>query len=153
MSKILEKRENKMSKKIIILLLFFLLSSFTLVQAGELKVIEKDDGSVVIKEQYKKQNSNEIKGELTYKKAKRKVKNLRYSNQKTVEEHIQEKVSVPAVKDFGWTSFPLENGGFEIEKHILVGEELDVIYRWRVSPNGKVKPINGHAISVTNKNN
>jgi hypothetical protein len=77
------------------------------------------------------------------------VKNTTSSKGCTLEIFFKNKVSIPAVNDLGW-GVNKAYGDFIVKKTIQVGGlRSPTIYKWRVSGNGIVSPLNGHAIGAT----
>ena len=79
------------------------------------------------------------------------VKESPYVKGGTIEERLKQKTSAPAVSDLGWSKKTAQDG-FVVEKTIHVrGLRSPTIYRWSVSLTGAVRPINGHAISLSGR--
>ena len=86
--------------------------------------------------------------ELTEEQAEVFVKNLPCSRGGTVGQYLSKKVEIPSVEDLGWHVYPTEDG-FEVERLLLTRQKIESKYRWYVYKNGKVKPLNGKAIGIT----
>ena len=89
-------------------------------------------------------------GEISYVEAKQIVKHLPCSKGGTIDVYLNKKASIPAVDDLGWKAYPRENG-FEIERLMLLmsNKIIQLSYKWHVSFDGKVRPINGKAMGLT----
>ncbi len=69
----------------------------------------------------------------------------------TLGKYLIKKISVPAVKDLGW-KVSKDNGGFIVIKTFqVIGLSSPTIYKWKVSGQGIVEPLNGHAIGISPK--
>lgn len=90
-----------------------------------------------------------IFAEINYKQAKTIVQNLPAKKGGTVDNVLNDKAGRPVVEDLGWHAYPIESGGFRIERLLLLNETMKLIYRWEVSPDGVAVPINGKAIGIT----
>ena len=80
--------------------------------------------------------------------AEMKVKILKCKKGGTVQDCLDKKASVPAVEDLGWITSPYQ-GGWNIERMMLLNGTMKLVYKWRVEPDGTVKPVNGKAIGIT----
>ncbi|MHA2123262.1 MAG: hypothetical protein ACW990_18850, partial [Promethearchaeota archaeon] len=65
-----------------------------------------------------------------------------------VNQYLNNKASILAVEDLGWITTDYE-GGFNVERRMLLDNTMQLIYRWRVNSDGTVVPKNGKAISIT----
>lgn len=88
--------------------------------------------------------------EISYAQAKKIVKNLPCSQGGTIDLYLNKKASIPAVDDLGWKAYPRDDG-FEIERLMLLmsNKVMKLSYKWHVSFDGKVRPINGKAMGLT----
>ena len=80
--------------------------------------------------------------------AESRVKELPSSKGGTVQEYLDKQVSNPSVEDHGWSTTPFE-GGFEVERRLLLLGTKELKYRWRVTSDGKILAVNGKAASIT----
>lgn len=80
--------------------------------------------------------------------AEQNVKNLPAQKGGTVDEYLTKKASIPAIEDLGWSTYPDTDGGFRVERWMLL-DTMKLIYRWQVNPDGSIVPVNGKAIDVT----
>jgi hypothetical protein len=80
--------------------------------------------------------------------AESRVKELPCSQGGTVQEYLDRQVSNPSVEDHGWSATPFE-GGFEVERLVLLFGTKELKYRWRVTSDGKIIAVNGKAVSIT----
>jgi len=80
--------------------------------------------------------------------AESRVKKLPCSQGGTVQEYLDKQVSNPSVEDRGWSTTPFE-GGFEVERRMLLLGTKELKYRWRVTSEGEIKAVNGKAVSIT----
>lgn len=89
-------------------------------------------------------------GSISYIDAKQIVKELPCSKGGKIEQYLNKKASLPIVDDLGWKAYPREDG-FEIERLMLLMTDkiMRLSYKWHVSFNGKVQPINGKAMDLT----
>ena len=76
------------------------------------------------------------------------VKNLPCSRWGTIDEYLTKKAAIPSVEDLGWKVYPKE-GGFEVERTLLIRQKIESKYRWHVYETGKATPLNGRAIGIT----
>lgn len=76
------------------------------------------------------------------------VKRLPCKKGGTVDEYSTKKAMVKAVEDLDWHTYPREDG-FEVERFLLLNNRMKLLYKWHVSFDGHVKPINGKAIGIT----
>jgi len=68
----------------------------------------------------------------------------------TIDECLNRKIA-PAVIDLGW-SMRENDDGFIVEREIQIGGlRSSTIYRWHVSRFGDAVPVNGYAISITQR--
>ncbi|AOY57303.1 hypothetical protein [Desulfococcus multivorans] len=84
-------------------------------------------------------------------KAQTSVKNLLSTHGGTVDEYLNEKAKVPVVEDLGWHTYPLNDGGFQVERLLLLNGTTKLSYRWSVESDGRITPENGKAISITKR--
>ena len=77
------------------------------------------------------------------------VKNLPSKHGGTVDNYLTMKAAAPAIEDLGWFTQPLTEGGYQVERILILNKTMKMIYRWRVSLDGKTAPENGKAISIT----
>lgn len=80
--------------------------------------------------------------------AEARVKRLHCSQGGTVHEYLDQQGSTPSVEDHGWSTTPVD-GGFEVERRMVLLGTKELTYRWRVTPNGKIQAVNGKALSIT----
>ena len=80
--------------------------------------------------------------------AESRVKNLPCIQGGTIHEYFDKLVLNPGVEDHGWSTTPFE-GGFEVEKHLLLLGTKELKYRWRVTSDGEIIAVNGKAVSIT----
>ena len=80
--------------------------------------------------------------------AESRVKKLPCGQGGTVQEYLDKQVSNPSVEDHGWSTTPLE-GGFEVERLMLLLGTKELKYRWRVTSEGEIIAVNGKAVSIT----
>ncbi|MFA7608115.1 MAG: hypothetical protein WCY08_16205 [Rhodocyclaceae bacterium] len=67
----------------------------------------------------------------------------------TVEQCLDRKTAAPDVHDYGWSA-RRDGGGYVVEKRVHVGGlSAPTTYRWSVSDRWAVRPLNGHAISLS----
>jgi hypothetical protein len=76
------------------------------------------------------------------------VKELPCSQGGTVQEYLDKQVSNPSVEDHGWSTAAFE-GGFEVERLMLLLGTKELKYRWRVTSEGEIIAVNGKAVSIT----
>lgn len=81
--------------------------------------------------------------------AEKKVKNLPCKKGGTIDTYLNKKAAIPAIEDLGWNVFPVSDGGFDVERLMILNSKLKLIYRWHVDKSGKVKASNGKAIGIT----
>jgi hypothetical protein len=80
--------------------------------------------------------------------AESRVKKLPCRQGGTIQEYLDKQVSNPSVEDHGWSTTPFE-GGFEVERLMLLFGTKELKYRWRVTSDGEILPVNGKAVSLT----
>ena len=80
--------------------------------------------------------------------AESRVKELPCNQGGTVQEYFDKQVSNPGVEDHGWSTTPFE-GGFEVEKHLLLLGTKELTYHWRVTSKGEIIAVNAKADSIT----
>ena len=76
------------------------------------------------------------------------VKRLPCKKGGTVDEFLTKKAMAPVVEDLDWHTYP-RGDGFEVERFLLLNNRMKLQYKWHVSFDGHVKPINGKAIGIT----
>ena len=81
--------------------------------------------------------------------AMKRVKNLPCKKGGTVDTYLNKKAAIPAIKDLGWNVFPSSDGGFDVERLMILNNKLKLKYRWQVDKYGTVKATNGKAIGIT----
>jgi hypothetical protein len=47
--------------------------------------------------------------------------------------------------DMGWRVFGTEEGGFDVERAFMVSKAMEIRYRWHVSDQGEIHPVNRRA--------
>ena len=80
--------------------------------------------------------------------AESRVKKLPCSQGGTVQEYLDKQVSNPSVEDHGWSTTPFD-GGFEVERLMLLLGKNELKYRWRVTSDGEILAVNAKAVSLT----
>ncbi|MFZ0610736.1 MAG: hypothetical protein WAM73_00715 [Desulfobacterales bacterium] len=80
--------------------------------------------------------------------AESRVKRLPCSQGGTVNEYLDQQGSNPSVEDHGWSTTPVDEG-FEVERLMILLGTKELTYRWRVTPDGKIRAVNGKALSIT----
>ncbi len=76
------------------------------------------------------------------------VKRLPCSQGGTVHEYLDRQGSTSSVEDHGWSTTPVDVG-FEVERRMILLGTKELTYRWRVTPDGKIRAVNGKARSIT----
>ncbi|MFZ0132864.1 MAG: hypothetical protein WAK95_10005 [Desulfobacterales bacterium] len=76
------------------------------------------------------------------------VKRLACSQGGTVQEHLDQQMANSSVEDHGWSTTPVD-GGFEVERRMVLLGTKELTYRWRVTPDGKIQAVNGKARAIT----
>jgi hypothetical protein len=77
-----------------------------------------------------------------------KVKMLPCKQGGTIKDCLDLEAAIPAVEDLDWITSPYE-GGFEVERLMLLNGTTKLKYHWRVNPDGSVVPVNNKAIEIT----
>jgi hypothetical protein len=75
------------------------------------------------------------------------VKNSNCLPGKTIEDALKEKIKSHSQRDLGWLVFN-EDGQFEVERAFLMNKSMQLRFRWRVNPDGVVKPVSSRAESL-----
>ncbi|MFY9706811.1 MAG: hypothetical protein WCA42_02880 [Desulfobacterales bacterium] len=101
----------------------------------------KTDNFSFISQAMEKMDKNRVEAES-------RVKKLSSSQGGTVQEYLDKQVSNPSVEDHGWSTTPSE-GGFEVERRLLLLGTKELKYRWKVTSDGKILAVNGKAASIT----
>ena len=57
---------------------------------------------------------------------------------------LRKKIKRRSQRDLGWRVYK-ENGQFDVERAILISKSMRIRYRWRVSNEGKLKPVSKRA--------
>lgn len=47
--------------------------------------------------------------------------------------------------DMGWRVFGTDDGGFDVERAFMVSKAMEIRYRWHVSGQGEISPVNRRA--------
>lgn len=101
----------------------------------------KPDNFSFISQAMEKMDRNRVEAES-------RIKKLPCSQGGTVQEYLDKQVSNPSVEDHGWSTKPFE-GGFEVERLMILLGKKELKYLWRVTADGKLLAANGKAASIT----
>ena len=141
-----------MSKDISVIILsicFMGIITSTVSSANDISAATEDGRGVVLHDDGTWEFTDPSKSvELKAEQAEAFVKNLPCSRGGTVSQFLAKKVEIPSVEDLGWHVYPKE-GGFEVERLLLTRQKIESKYIWHVYKSGKVKPLNGKAIGIT----
>lgn len=81
--------------------------------------------------------------------AQQSVKQSKCKQGGTIESCLSKKISVSAIDDGGWNSYPHDKNDYlTVEYSFFIGSK-QTVFRWEVSASGIVKATNGHALSIT----
>lgn len=80
--------------------------------------------------------------------AEARVKRLPCNQGGTVHEYLDQQGLNSNVEDHGWSTTSVDEG-FEVERLMILLGTKELTYRWRVTPDGKIRAVNGKARSIT----
>ena len=75
------------------------------------------------------------------------VKNQICNDHETVEQFLERKLK-PSHRDLGWQIFKTDDGAYDVERTFLISKSMELRYRWRVNPNGRLSASNQRSQSL-----
>jgi|LakMenE18May11ns_1017448.scaffolds.fasta_scaffold9327314_2 hypothetical protein len=82
-----------------------------------------------------------IQAQDAYTVALEQVKNQLCNDHETVEQFLERKLK-PSHRDLGWQIFKTDDGAYDVERTFLISKSMEMRYRWRVNPDGRLSAVN-----------